>query len=139
VVGRIFDSSAWLCAIDMNSCRSVRLKAQVSTTCWPCVLTSRRRSPCARRTALPLRAGTMVRSATGYLRGVDQREKLPTSKQHSEALCDACVPHHEADLPQCNQEQPNTRSGPAESAAGRAKFDAHAHQKNGPAGTGGTR
>src|SRR5579883_1786178 len=49
-----------VCSIDMNSVNSARLKAQVSTTCWPCVLMTLTRCPALTKAALPLRAGMVI-------------------------------------------------------------------------------
>src|SRR5207247_2141808 len=49
-----------VCSIDRCSVRSWRLKAQVSTTWLPRVLTSFTLQPAASSTALPVRAGTSI-------------------------------------------------------------------------------
>ena len=46
-----------VCSIDMNSCRARALKAQKSTTWWPCVLITRMLRPRGTRTATPRPAG----------------------------------------------------------------------------------
>src|SRR5258707_430173 len=56
IPGMIRPIATRLCSIDMNSLRSTALKAQVSTTCWPLVLTTRAFWPRRRRSALPWRA-----------------------------------------------------------------------------------
>src|SRR6202021_2900044 len=48
---------ALVCSFDMNSPRSARLKAQVSTTCSPWVLMTVMTCPAATKAALPLLAG----------------------------------------------------------------------------------
>src|SRR6202790_5329668 len=48
---------ARVCSFDMNSPRSARLKAQVSTTCSPWVLMTVTICPTATKAALPRRAG----------------------------------------------------------------------------------
>jgi len=50
---------ALACSIDRYSDRSVALKAQVSQTCVPCMLTMRTTCPARSRTARPWRAGTV--------------------------------------------------------------------------------
>ena len=62
--GEILSVCARVCSIDMNSVGSSRLNAQVSTTCWPCVLTTLTWLAFGTSAALPLRAGiSMTASA----------------------------------------------------------------------------
>ena len=52
--------------MDMNSVKSSRRKAQVSTTCCPWVLITRTLCPRATKAALPRRAGMVVGGACGH-------------------------------------------------------------------------
>ena len=51
------------CSTDMNSARSSRLNAHVSTTCYPCVLITRTLWPRAMNAAFPRRAGMVTTDA----------------------------------------------------------------------------
>src|ERR1051326_7804047 len=76
-----------LCSIDMNSRMSSVQNAQVSTTCWPCVLTILTVWPRRRRAALPLRAGISIMPPpwccclSAFGRHLDRRTVLATGHQ----------------------------------------------------------
>src|SRR6185295_16680202 len=55
--GEILSVCARVCSIDMNSLGSLPLNAQVSPTCWPCVLLTLTWLPFGTWAAVPLRAG----------------------------------------------------------------------------------